>query len=246
MRLANVYIDHVRDIIGRVVREQTVNIEKAAAMMAQTISGGHTIFAFGCSHAGIIAEELFYRTGGLAVINPIFNPTLMLNTRPVTLTSRMEQQEGFGTEIINSSPLADGDLILIHSVSGRNPVSIDAALTAKRRGATVITLTNLAYSRQVASRHSNGKNLYQVADLVIDNCGDFEDASITVAGLEQKVAPTSTVVGALIVNAILTETVAILVEQGITPPVFHSVNVDGGAAANSSIFAKFKDQIHYL
>jgi uncharacterized phosphosugar-binding protein len=246
MRLYKTYIQHVQEIINKVNSEQSVNIESAAKIMAEAITRGHTIFAFGCSHAGILVEELFYRTGGLAVINPIFNPTLMLNTRPVTLTSRMERLEGFGTEIIDSSPMTTGDVVLIHSVSGRNPVSIDAALEAKKKGAYVIALTNLTYSKRVASRHSSGKNLYQVADLVIDNCGDFEDSSIPVEGLNQKVAPTSTAVGALIVNSILVETVAILVDNGISPPVFHSANVDGGDEANRQIFVKYKDQIHYL
>jgi uncharacterized phosphosugar-binding protein len=244
--LYQVYIGHVQEIIAKVASEQSGNIESAAKIMADAIAAGHTIFAFGCSHAGILVEELFYRTGGLAVINPIFNPTLMLNTRPVTLTSRMERLEGFGAEIIGSSPVATGDVILIHSVSGRNPASIDAALEAKKRGAYVIALTNLTYSKQVASRHSSGKNLYQVADLVIDNCGDFEDSSIPIAGLNQKVAPTSTAVGALIVNSILVETVALLVDKGLSPPVFHSANVDGGDEANRRIFEKFKDQIHYM
>ncbi|TCL71582.1 putative phosphosugar-binding protein [Hydrogenispora ethanolica] len=246
MRYGEMYLQHVREIGERVFREQSDAMEKAAAVMADAIAAGRTLYAFGCSHAGILVEELFYRTGGLALINPLFNPTLMLNTRPVTLTSRMERLEGFGREIVASSPLGRGDVILIHSVSGRNPASIDAALEAARRGAYVIALTNLAYSRQVTSRHSSGKNLYQLADLVIDNCGDFEDAAIAIPGLEQKVAPTSTAVGALIVNAILVELVAKLVERGIAPPVFHSANVDGGDEYNQRIFAEYRDRIHYL
>ncbi|HBF39460.1 MAG TPA: hypothetical protein DDW50_19340 [Firmicutes bacterium] len=245
-KLYKSYIQHVQEIIAKVIDEQSENIEFAAKAMADAIAEGNTIYAFGCSHAGILVEELFYRTGGLALINPIFNSTLMLNTRPITLTSSMERLEGFGGEIIRSSPVTAGDVILIHSVSGRNPVSIDAALEAKKRGAYVIVLTNLTYSKQVASRHASGKNLYQMADLVIDNCGDFEDSSIQIEGLTQKVAPTSTTIGAMIVNSIVVETVALLIDKGITPPVFHSANVDGGDEANKQIFEVFKDRIHYL
>jgi uncharacterized phosphosugar-binding protein len=241
-----VYIQHVQEIIVKVIDQQSENIQSAANVVAEAIVAGNTIFAFGCSHAGILVEELFYRTGGLALINPIFNASLMLNTRPVTMTSSMERLEGFGTEIIRNSPVKAGDVILIHSVSGRNPASIDVALEAKRLGVYVIALTNLTYSKQVTSRHSSGNNLYQVADLVIDNCGDFEDSAIHLEGLNQKVAPTSTAVGALIVNSIVVETVSLLLDKGISPPVFHSANVDGGDEVNQQIFKKYQDRIHYL
>lgn len=240
------YIDHIKNLIDRILEEQYQNISKAAEIIALAVEKGNSIFVFGCSHAGIITEELFYRTGGLALINPIFNPTLMLNTRPVTLTSKVERIEGFGKEIISQSPLKENDVILIHSVSGRNPVVIDAAIQAKKIGAYVIGLTNLTYSNKVTSRHSSGKKLYEIVDLVIDNCGDFEDTSIEIEGLKQKVAPTSTIAGAIIVNTIVVETAAILLSKGITPPIFHSANVDGGDEFNKKIFEKYKDRIHYL
>jgi uncharacterized phosphosugar-binding protein len=240
------YIKHLKDIIDKIIESQHYNIEKAAIKLANAVEAGNTIFAFGCSHSGIIVEELFYRTGGFALINPIFNPTLMLNTRPVTMTSRAERIERFGTEIIDQSPLSEGDVILIHSVSGRNPVVVDAAMEAKKKGAYVIGLTNMTYSTQVKSRHNTGKKLYDIADLVIDNCGDFEDSCMKIEGIDQKIAPTSTVAGAAIVNSIVVETSAILLSRGIEPPIFHSANVDGGDEFNKKIFEKYKDRIFYL
>ncbi len=240
------YFDHVREILDRVEREQAPNIEAAGKAMADAVAGGRALFAFGASHAGILAEELFYRTGGLAVMNPIFSPILMLSTRPVTLTSQMERLEGHGRALIEQSPLGHGDILLIHSVSGRNAVSIDAALAAKERGAAVVALTNLEYSRQVAARHPSGKNLYGHADIVIDNCGDFEDSSMLLPGMEQKVAPTSTAIGATIVNAIVIAVVENLLKLGFEPPVLHSANVDGGDAFNKKILEKYRDRIFYM
>ena len=105
----------------------------------------HATFSFGASHAGIITEELTYRAGGLATFNPIFTPALALDVKPVTLTSRFELVEGFGCQLINSSPLGSGDVILVHSVSGRNPIVLDVALTAKEKGATVIAITSMEF-----------------------------------------------------------------------------------------------------
>lgn len=240
------YISHVCEVIEKIRNTQVENLHTAATKFASSIEKGHTVFVFGASHSGIIAEEMFYRTGGLAIINPIFNPTLMLNTRPVTLTSEMERVDKFGEEIIKNSAIKKGDVILIHSVSGRNPVTIDAALQAKKMGAYVIGLTNIKYSQNVSSRHKNKKRLFEVVDLVIDNCGDFEDSSIEIPNIVQKVGTTSTVVGAMIANSIIVETCHILEQKGIVPPVFHSSNVDGGDEFNKKLLEKHKGRIHYL
>jgi uncharacterized phosphosugar-binding protein len=82
--------------------------------------------------------------------------------------------------------------------------------------------------------------------VVIDNCGDFEDSSTKIEGIEQKVGPTSTVIGAAIVNSIVIGVVDKLIEKGITPPVFHSANVDGGDEFNKKIFREYRDRVHYL
>ena len=49
-------------------------LTQAAEIMAQSILAQRNIFVFGASHAGILAEEMSYRAGGLAIINPLFTP----------------------------------------------------------------------------------------------------------------------------------------------------------------------------
>lgn len=240
------YFHHVKDIAHSVYQTQKKQIIQAANIFSKTVQQNHTIFSFGASHAGILTEELFYRTGGLALINPILAPSLMLNARPITTTSKMERLPGLGKIIFSSIPAKKGDTLFIHSVSGRNPVSIEMALSARHHGLNTIALTNLNYSQQVTSRDLSGKRLFEVCDIVIDNCGDFEDSSMQLDGLEQKMGPTSTIIGALIVNMIVMRTVDNLLQQGITPPVFHSANIDGGDAFNAEIMTRFKDRIYYM
>ena len=38
-----------------------------------------------------------------------------------------------------------------------------------------------------SSRHSCGKNLYQIADIVIDNCGEVGDCALSMDGLDAEV-----------------------------------------------------------
>lgn len=240
------YFDKIKELIDRVEIEEKENMIKATKVIVDAVFSKKSIFSFGASHAGILSEELFYRAGGLVVINPIFAKNLMLDTYPITLTSEMERLEGYGTVIAKKSNISSGDIVIVHSVSGRNPVSIEVAMEAKKIGATVICITNLKYSKEVSSRHSSGKNLYQVSDIVIDNHGDKGDACIEIEGLDQKVSPTSTVIAATIMNSIVAQATQELIDNGLkTPPIFYSANIDGGDDLNKRIFEEYKDMIHY-
>lgn len=240
------YIDKIKDLIDVIEKEEKENMEKATEIIVKAILNKKAIFSFGASHAGILTEELYYRAGGLVVINPIFARNLMLDTSPITMTSEMERLEGYGTTVANKTNISEGDVVIVHSVSGRNPVSIEMAIESKKKGATVICITNLSYSKDVSSRHSSGKNLYKVSDIVIDNHGEKGDACVEISGLNQKVSPTSTVAAVTIMNSIIAEATELLVKNGMDkPPIFYSANIDGGDELNKKIFEEYRDVIHY-
>ena len=239
------YISIVQDTIRRAWEEQSEVIDKTATAIRTALEQKHSVFLFGCSHAGILAEEVFYRSGGLAVINPIFFPGFMLNTRPITMTSRLEQLDGLGKILVKENRLKAGDVLIIHSVSGRNNVPVEMAMEAGKLGVTTIAITNLAYSSSVNSRHPSGKRLFEVCDMVIDNKGIPGDAAVNLEGLPEKIGPTSTTVGTALINAIVIETVGQMLESGKIPPVFLSANLDGGKEHNERIFEEYADQIFY-
>lgn len=239
------YLEEIHRLLDRVAETQGDKIKLAAARIADAIEGKNGIYAFGCNHAGILAMELFYRTGGLAVINPILAPGLNLDTYPVTLTTEMERLNDYGRCIIDCYKLKKGDVLIIHSVSGRNSVPIDAAIRAGELGIYTIGLTNISTSENSISRHVSGKKLYEVCDLVIDNCGCFGDAALQVEGLPERIAPTSTVIGAAILNAMVAESVALMLKRGIIPPVFISSNVEGGDKHNSNMLDAYRENIMY-
>lgn len=240
------YLKHIGEILNRVKETQWEVIDQASLTIARAIAGGHGIFIFGASHAGILAQEMFYRTGGLAVVNPILPSEFMLNTRPVDQTSAMERLEGYPSVILEHSSIQKGDVLILHSVSGRNTAAIEMAIKAKEMGVDTIGITNKSYTDQVTSRHSSGRKLFEVCDRYIDNCGDFEDSSTLVPGMKQKIAPTSSVIGCAIVNMLEIRTVEYLLDMQVEPPVFHSANVDGGMEFNRTLFDTYKDQIHYM
>jgi len=246
MNAVAAYFDEIKRILDLALDTQREAIERGAEKMCEATIGGRNIFAFGCSHAGLITLDLYYRTGGMATINPVRAPGLNLDVDPATMTSQIERLPEYGKVIVDSLPLSAGDVMIVHSVSGRNTVTVDLALRAREKGAYVIALTNMNTSRFVSSRHSSGKNLYEVSDLVIDNCGCVGDASLDIPGVPEKVGPTSTAVGAVILNAMMTRTVEKVVEAGSVPPVFVSANLDTGDDHNRKMLARYKDHIFYM
>jgi len=239
------FINNTNSIINRVETEQTNNIIKTVDSIEASVRNGNNIYIFGASHAGILSEEVFYRAGGFALFNPIMPSGLLLNNRPITSTSDLERLEGYGQLIGKMVGFSAGDVLICHSVSGRNAVSIDLALDAKSKGATVIALTNVQSSVASKSRHSSGKLLLEVADIVIDNCGDIGDASVSIPNLDQRVSATSTIIGALILNGIVAELAARFNEEDKVAPFFYSANIEGGDRHNKRIFSEYASQIHY-
>lgn len=161
-------------------------------------------------------------------------------------SSSYERLPGLGNVVIANTGIGTGDVLFVASNSGRNCAVIDAALEAKKRGAITVAITSLNHSTQVASRHSSGLNLYQVCDYVLDNGGELGDASVELPGMDQKIAPTSSVIDITLVNLILVNTVELLLQKGVIPPVFMSANTDAGDEVNKAVLEIYKGKIPNL
>lgn len=239
------YFENLQKIIARIATEQLDNIEKAARAVADTLKNGGRIHAFGTGHSHMLAEEIFYRAGGLVNVNPILETSLMLHESAAKSTE-LERLEGYGEILFDHHSINQKDILFLFSNSGRNGVAIDLALIAGERGVKTVVITNMEHTMQGASRHSSGKKLFEAADIVIDNCGCHGDASMRIDEINRSVAPTSTAAGAAILNAIEARAVEIMVSEGFTPEVFSSSNVDGGDEINNAYIAKYKKEIKSL
>lgn len=240
------YFDAVQKLLAEAGAAEEKNVRTVAGLLCQSILDKKAAYVYGAGHASIITMEMFYRAGGLMTVNPIFGAETMMETRPISHTSRMERLNGYGRVLAKKVKFAPGDLLFVHSVSGRNPAGIDVALAAKEAGATVVAITSVAYSKSVTSRHESGKLLFEVSDYVLDNHGVPGDALCKINGMEQMMAPSSTVIGAALVNALVVETVQLLKEKGVAfPPVFYSANLDGGDERNRALFTEYAEAIKY-
>lgn len=239
------YLKNIYRLLEKLETTQEETIDQVAAACAECIHHGGLLYFFGTGHSHMICEEPFYRAGGLACIYPILETDLMLH-EGASKSSGYERLEGLGNLVVSNTGLGKGDILFIASNSGRNCAVIDAAMEARKRGASTVAITSMNHTTQVTSRHSSGLNLYQVCDYVLDNGAEKGDASVALAGLDQKIAPTSSVMDMTLVNLILVNTVERLIEMGIKPPLFMSANTDAGDAANKAVLQTYRGRIPSL
>lgn len=241
----NEYLKNIYALLEKLEKTQENTIDQVASVCAEAISHGGLLYFFGTGHSHMICEEPFYRAGGLACVYPILETDLMLH-EGASKSSGYERIEGLGNVVIANTSIGKGDVLFIASNSGRNCAVIDAAMEAKKRGAITVAITSMNHTTQVTSRHSSGLNLFQVCDYVLDNGGELGDASVELAGLGQKIAPTSSVIDITLVNLIVVNTVELLLQKGMMPPVFMSANTDAGDEANECVLEIYKGKIPSL
>lgn len=239
------YFKEIRGLLDKVEETQGQAIEDSAKLIADSIKSGGVLHVFGCGHSQMYAMEVFYRAGGLVPVNAILTPALSLEpTAP--LSTQGERQVGLAKAILDNENINENDTLFIVSVSGRNAVPVEMAMEAKERGLKIITLTSYDFSKNVTSRHESGKKTYELADVILDNCGIVGDAIMEIEGLEPKFGPTSSVIGFAILQSVMVQVVENLVKDGVKPPIWVSSNLDKGDDINKEYIQKYKNRISCL
>ncbi len=234
----------LRNLLTKVEESQAEAIRAAAKLVAECIANDGLIHIFGTGHSHMLAEELFYRAGGLVNVSPILDSGLMLHESALGSTD-LERLEGYVALVLRRYTFSPHDIMVVVSNSGRNPGPIEAALEARRWGLPVIALTSLGQSRSSSSRHSSGKRLFELADVVLDNGGVSGDAALDIPGLPARVCPTSTIVGAALLHAMVYEATILLRARGQQPHILLSSNLDA-AEDPRVVLARYRARIRHL
>ncbi|MXQ52536.1 SIS domain-containing protein [Shimazuella alba] len=239
------YLEQVHQLLKKVELKESEKIKRCATKICTTIENGGIVHIFGCGHSHILGEEFFYRAGGLAPVRVIFHEPLMLHEGAVT-SSHNERKNDYAKIFMEKEDIQPQDVVIVVSTSGKNPVPIDVALIAKDRGAFVIGLTSSSYYKE-NSRHREGKLLYEVVDITLDNHIPKGDALMKHPSSSISFGSASTIIGAAILNSIFIETTNSLIEKGNhSPPVFISGNVEGADEHNNQLVEKYHKRISLL
>lgn len=242
MNLARQWLDNARAIMDRIETTQSDAIRQAAEKMADSIEAGRWVHTFGCGHATIPVEEMYPRIGGFVGFHPMVELPLTFFTR---ITGEMgvhqfvflERVEGYGVEIMKGYDFDPRDTMWIFSHSGINNVNIDVALEARKRGMTVIAYGSAAEAKGKQTRHSCGKTIFDLADIVVDTCAPAGDSSVPLKNHVDKVGPVSTMAFVTTVWMTVTTVAEILADRGVKLFIHPSHNVPGDTTAKERLDA---------
>ncbi len=251
MKYATEWLTNTRSVLDTIENTQQDAIRKAAEIMADSIGAGRWVHTFGCGHATIPVEEMYPRIGGFVGFHPMIELPLSFFTR---ITGEMgvhqfvflERVEGYGTEMMKGYTFDERDCLYILSHSGINNVNIDVALEAKRQGMKIITTGSAKEYSTTGSRHSSGKRLPELADVVIDTCVPARDASVPIDNHFDYIAPVSTMAFVTCVWMTIATVAEILVERGVKLYIHPSHNVPGDTTAHERLadaLAEYKRRI---
>jgi len=244
------YLDQVIHLLKRIESEQSENIDKAAELMAEAIAADQLIHVYGGGgHTTLVMGELFFRAGGLANINPIMETGLSVFNQALKYL-QLERTVNYGRSIVKYYRIQKGEVFIIFHNIGINAATIDAALEAKERGAKIIAISSSYWQNEMPAdhfiRHPNKQNLFDLADVCIDDYNPVGDAVVKVDGFDTPIAPISNIADFYIAHRLEVATVKKCIEQGIKPPVWSSANAPGGDEMNAKYIEKYLPRVKSL
>ena len=249
--LAEQWLKNAMDVMNNIESSQMDNIQKAALIMADTIEKERWVHTFGCGHATLPIEEMYPRIGGFVGFHPMIELPLTFFTNIVGGMSVqqfvfLERVEGYGKEIMKGWNFDKNDCMWIFSHTGINAVNIDVALDARSKGMKVIVYGSAAEAEGKKTRHSCGKTLFDLADIVVDTCVPANDASVPLKNHMDKVGPVSTMGFITTVWMTVTTVAEILEERGVKLYIHPSHNIPGDTTAHdrlSDALGEYKKRI---
>lgn len=242
MDSAERYLASARKVLDEIDLGQ---IGQAAEVIAAALRSNGIIQVFGAGHSSLLAQEIFFRAGGLVAVNPTLSPWLSFEGGVVESTE-FERRAESADVLIRAADLHRDDAGIVISNSGRNALPVEIAFRMKSAGMKVIALTNLVQSRQSNSHHSSGKRLFEIADVVLDNHCPPGDAAVNVEGISAALGAVSTIAGAALLHATLLKAAELLSREGTPPDAFVSVNLENGSTDGlRTLIAPYRQRIRY-
>ena len=236
---ADTYFSTSLELLPRIRAANADTLLQCGALVGASIAAGGVLHTFGSGHSEIIAREVIGRAGGLMPVSGIFDPGFGFSENIVGYGSRLAERYD------RHHGLQAGECIVVISNSGKNASPIEVALYAKSKGLHVIALTALAMSTTAATVHPGGRNLHAIADHVLDNGGVPGDAVVEITP-GQSAGPTSTIMGAMLLNLLALEAMSWMRDRGHSLPVVRSQNLAGGMEANLALSQKYRTRLSKL
>ena len=244
----DVFYKEALNLIDTLEKQEMDHMIKAAEICAESIKNEGVIHIFGSGHSVGFGAECTGRAGSLVPFHMIETSDFV--TRGLTTLAdfknpddNFERRPNMAHKLYDLYDIRPQDAFIVISNSGINGLVIDLAITAKAKGHKVIIITSMQHTLAEPSRHPSGKKLYELGDIVIDNCGPRGDALIETGALE-KICSVSSITGIYIAQTLTVEIVRILSEAHCDLPIMLSEEVVSYEKFNQELLIKYKGRIN--
>ncbi|HEY3080468.1 MAG TPA: hypothetical protein VGM69_11250 [Chloroflexota bacterium] len=206
------YFQEIRPLVKRLGTDELPNIQRAGALVAASIGGGHRVWVSRTTHC--LHSEADYRAGGLVPAHVLEDPLV----------------------------IEQGDTVLMGTNAGTTFRAIEIASIARERGAHVVVLSQLEYERSplIESKHPSRKRLHELGDVVVDLGGSVGDGVMELLDTGVLIMPSSGVTGMVAMWMIFSEAVALLCAEGKVPMVTQSLQLPGATPRNEALIAEYR------
>jgi uncharacterized phosphosugar-binding protein len=245
------YMEAMIEAQQAIMEREAAHIEEAARIITQSLRRDGILHMFGSGHSHLPPEEAFYRSGGLAPVSPLLDPSLMFHEGTEKCIA-LEKWDGYATRfVLPKYDLKPDDVMMVFSASGRNNAPIEVALAAREKGLYTIGVTSRRYSASVPSLHPSGKHLADVVDLVLDHDVPPGDNMVHIEAMPElgTTGGASTALAIILVHAIVASVIENFVKAGDVPPMIRCPNVgivQEALQANSRTFERYRQRLPHI
>jgi uncharacterized phosphosugar-binding protein len=244
------YLDSIISLLKTIEAKEEAKIDEGAKILAEAVKADRLINVVGTGgHSNLAAEEVLWRAGGLAAVNPMLDAGTNL-IHGAKRSNIVERTPGYAKAVLDTYEVNAGDVLVIANAYGINAMTIDCALECKKRGVTSIGITSTAFAQFVPRnspiRHPSGKNLFELVDVFVDCHMPLGDSVVELEGISQKMGPTSTFVNAFTINLLMLRTAERLLEMGVEPPIWTSGNLPNGDELNKKYEKLYFPRVKHL
>ncbi len=252
MRSLNKYYKNVMGILDGLSKETEV-YQEAGRLIAEAVRNKKLIHIVGTEmHSSLAAEDIFFRTGSLLNINPLYDPTFSV-THAASRSLYLKEADFCGKFLIEYyRNIHKGDLMIVVDTDGIGRGCREVVQKSKELGLTVIGITSRKFSEKVSKdcsfRNDEKVNLCDMEeiDLIIDSKVPAFDATVRFEALKADTGWVSTIANSFVINAIMLAALEIIQDENISADIWDNFYEPSGLSKNQALIDDYIEKIKHL
>jgi uncharacterized phosphosugar-binding protein len=255
----NTAMNHLDEYYSRIksimdgLSNNTETYQRAGRLISEAVRHKKLIHIVGTEmHSALAAEDIFFRTGSLLNINPLFDPSFSV-THAASRSLYLKEADFCGKFLVEYyRNIHKGDLMIIVDTDGIGRACREVVQKSKELGLDIIVITSREFSENVSNeclyRNDDKINLCDMKEvnLVIDSKVPAFDTVLRVEALKVNAGWVSTITNSFILNAIMLAALEIIEEENISADIWDNFYEPSGLRNNEALIDKYIEKIKHL